>query len=183
MAVPSAYQPSNVTRPPKSVLSKPLTILFLLLFAVLGSYFLLSSHAAPTASPAALVGDLNSDGQVNLADLSIFLTHWQQTGIGLAEDFDNNGVINLFDLSTLLGNWGKTSGSGGTGQLLMAYDLAWTDASLANVTNQPAGINQDNLFSVTPCDNSGSADCPTVSTIEPIAMNAIPGWSTQNCTA
>ena len=53
-----------------------------------------------------ITGDLNTDGRVNLTDLSIFLTHWQQQGTNLPEDFDHNNIVNLFDLSVLLSNYG-----------------------------------------------------------------------------
>jgi hypothetical protein len=50
--------------------------------------------------------DLNADGHVNIIDLSIFLTHWQQSGAGLPEDFNNDSTVNLFDLSILLSHYG-----------------------------------------------------------------------------
>ncbi len=62
--------------------------------------------ATPQA-PTGLTGDLNNDGHVNGFDLSIFLTHWQQTGSSQPEDFNHDNVVNSFDLSSLLGNYGK----------------------------------------------------------------------------
>jgi len=53
-----------------------------------------------------VTGDLNGDGHVNIFDLSIFLSHWQQTGASLPEDFNNDGTVNIFDLSILLSHYG-----------------------------------------------------------------------------
>jgi len=77
--------------------------LVIIVFATLGSHFLFTSRAAT------LTGDLNGDGVVNIFDLSIFLSHWQQSGSGLPEDFNNDGLVNIFDLSMLLSNYGKTA--------------------------------------------------------------------------
>jgi hypothetical protein len=60
-----------------------------------------------SGSSGGVTGDLNSDGHVNIFDLSIFLSHWQQSGTGLAEDFNNDGVANIFDLSILLSHYGS----------------------------------------------------------------------------
>ena len=81
------------------------------MFAGAGVYLLHASHAA---SP--LTGDLNGDGSVNIFDLSIFLTHWQQPNAsGLPEDFNGDGKVDIFDLSILLSNYGESvSGNGQT---------------------------------------------------------------------
>jgi hypothetical protein len=52
--------------------------------------------------PPALVGDLNGDGRVNAADLTIFLGEWGGTG---PADFNHDGVVNAEDLTNLLSNW------------------------------------------------------------------------------
>ena len=62
--------------------------------------------ATVTVNPSSITGDLNNDGHVNIFDLSIFLTHWQQTGSGIPEDFNNDGVVNILDLSILLSHYG-----------------------------------------------------------------------------
>jgi len=51
-------------------------------------------------------GDLNDDGVVNGADLTILLSEW---GIcaGCPGDIDGNGEVNGADLTILLGNWGS----------------------------------------------------------------------------
>ncbi|MEY4118550.1 MAG: hypothetical protein RLZZ116_1878, partial [Planctomycetota bacterium] len=52
-------------------------------------------------------GDLNLDGFVNAADLSVLLAFWgvPQPPLG---DLDGDGIIGGADLSILLGNWGTT---------------------------------------------------------------------------
>jgi dockerin type I repeat protein len=92
---------------PKSHRRNISALVFILIFAALGGYFIFASHAATP-----LLGDLNNDGVVNVFDLSIFLSHWQQSGSSLPEDLNNDGVVNIFDLSILLSNYGQTSGGG-----------------------------------------------------------------------
>ncbi|MBM4104801.1 MAG: hypothetical protein FJ257_00600 [Phycisphaerae bacterium] len=50
------------------------------------------------------LGDLNGDGSVDGADLSILLGAWG-TG-GVPADLNGDGIVNGADLSILLGNWG-----------------------------------------------------------------------------
>jgi hypothetical protein len=51
-----------------------------------------------TGSPA----DLNGDGAVNAADLSILLSNWGTSGLG---DINADGIVNAADLSILLSSW------------------------------------------------------------------------------
>lgn len=52
-------------------------------------------------------GDLNGDGKVSITDLSILLSHWNQTGVPANQgDVNADGKVNLTDLSILLSNWG-----------------------------------------------------------------------------
>lgn len=50
-----------------------------------------------------ILGDLNGDGVVNGADLSILLSGWGMPG---PADLDGNGTVGGSDLAILLGNWG-----------------------------------------------------------------------------
>jgi hypothetical protein len=70
-----------------------------------------SPTPAPTSSPGLVVGDLNSDGTVNIFDLSIMLSKWGTTDA--VADLNHDGTVNIFDLSTLLTHWGQ-SGAGST---------------------------------------------------------------------
>jgi plastocyanin len=55
-----------------------------------------------------LVGDLNSDGIVNVSDLLILLSNWGACAeLGpCPADLNGDGVVNVSDLLILLANWG-----------------------------------------------------------------------------
>jgi hypothetical protein len=54
-------------------------------------------------------GDLNGDGKVGLADLSIMAANWQKTGQNYAQgDINGDGKINISDFSILANNWGES---------------------------------------------------------------------------
>ena len=59
-----------------------------------------------SGSGAAVIGDLDGNGHVNVFDLSILLSHWNQTGTNIPGDIDNNQIVNIFDLSVLLSHYG-----------------------------------------------------------------------------
>lgn len=83
----------------------------LLFFAVtLGSFVSLSQ--AKASAQTELPGDINSDGVVNIMDVSILLANYSKTRAQASNpnaDVNNDNVINIFDVSILLGNYGKTS--------------------------------------------------------------------------
>ena len=54
------------------------------------------------APPSVVVGDLNNDGVVDAADLTILLNQWGTAGTA---DLNNDGVVDAADLAILLGNW------------------------------------------------------------------------------
>ena len=56
---------------------------------------------------SAFAGDTNSDGIVNIVDLSTLLSHWGTNYAGA--DFNKDLTVNIFDLSILLSNYGKTA--------------------------------------------------------------------------
>ena len=51
--------------------------------------------------------DLNEDGRVNGADLTLLLANWGNSGVG---DFDGNGEVNGADLTRLLSAWTGNDG-------------------------------------------------------------------------
>ena len=54
------------------------------------------------------LGDVNLDGQCNLADLQLLLAYYGQSGVGWREgDFDGTGTVDLADLQMLLSNYGQ----------------------------------------------------------------------------
>ncbi len=54
------------------------------------------------APPSVVVGDLNDDGVVDAADLTILLNQWGTTG---SADLNGDGVVDAADLAILLSNW------------------------------------------------------------------------------
>lgn len=53
-----------------------------------------------------LQGDLNSDGHVNITDLSILLSHYSQTATAAQGDINVDGIVTILDLSILLSHYG-----------------------------------------------------------------------------
>ena len=77
----------------------PLALLLVGVVVVLG-YVVFGARAA-------VVGDINGDGQVNIFDLSILLSKWS-TNYAPA-DLNSDGTVNIFDLSILLSHWGQSA--------------------------------------------------------------------------
>jgi parallel beta-helix repeat protein len=59
---------------------------------------------AGSSSPASATGDLNSDGSVNIFDLSMLLSSWGTATS--SRDINGDGTVNVFDLSIMLSHWG-----------------------------------------------------------------------------
>ncbi|WP_320046838.1 S8 family serine peptidase [uncultured Ilyobacter sp.] len=55
-----------------------------------------------------IVGDLDGDCDVDLADLQILLSNYGQTGAGYAGDLDGDNDVDLADLQTLLASYGQS---------------------------------------------------------------------------
>ena len=51
-------------------------------------------------------GDVNADGTVNGADISVLLGYWGQSGKNVVGDITGDGIVNGADLAQLLGSWG-----------------------------------------------------------------------------
>lgn len=76
-----------------------------------GIYLVFRSHAATNNA------DFNNDGTVNITDLSILASHWNQTGLTQSQgDANGDGAANIIDLSILATQWGTNPGGGGTTQ-------------------------------------------------------------------
>jgi hypothetical protein len=76
----------------------------ILVVAVGGYLVVRGTHAA------GLPGDVNSDGTVNVFDLSILLSKWGTAGG--SSDLNGDGTVNVFDLSIVLSHWGETGSPG-----------------------------------------------------------------------
>lgn len=59
-----------------------------------------------TTTPPSKTGDLNNDTKVDVFDLSMLLSRWQQQTANEPADINNDGAVNVFDLSILLSKWG-----------------------------------------------------------------------------
>lgn len=64
---------------------------------------------ARMADAAICMGDINNDGRVGLADLSILLANYGSgpDAFALQGDLDNDGDVDLTDLSRLLADFGS----------------------------------------------------------------------------
>ncbi len=72
---------------------------------------LVSAWLLAASSAAALTGDINSDGKVDVTDLSILLTNYGKPASQAANpqaDINGNGTVDILDLSQLLTNFGRT---------------------------------------------------------------------------
>jgi hypothetical protein len=98
---------------------------------------LLFSFVLYLTTRATKSSDLNSDGTVNVLDLSVLLSKWGTTG-AQASDINEDNTVNILDLSVLLSKWG-TSGAvaPGTPQTLTleAVADAYTDANSSNANH------------------------------------------------
>ena len=68
---------------------------------------LTSTPSSPTPTPTGqpILGDINGDGQVNMADYSLFVPKY---GTGdLSCDFNHSGSVDMGDYSILVSNYGK----------------------------------------------------------------------------
>ncbi len=84
--------------------------IFAVVFGVIGFIALRDSKAAVSA-------DFNSDGVVNIIDLSILGTNYSKTSVTQSQgDANEDGVVNIIDLSILGSQWGS-NGGGGSGEL------------------------------------------------------------------
>src|SRR6185436_427760 len=71
----------------------------------LGYYLLYVSRAAT------LNADVNSDGTINILDLSIVASNYGKSGRNYSQgniDGDGNGNVNISDLSILASQWGQS---------------------------------------------------------------------------
>src|SRR5690606_19800989 len=50
-------------------------------------------------------GDANMDGVVDVGDLGILASNWQENGFWVNADFNYDGIINVSDLGLLASNW------------------------------------------------------------------------------
>jgi len=88
---------------------------FVIIFAVIGGDFIYSSFAATGSA----TGDINNDGSVNITDLSLLLSSYNQNTTTCATNTNftcdlsspSDGIVNIFDLSILLSHYGSSGQS------------------------------------------------------------------------
>jgi hypothetical protein len=81
-------------------------------------------------------GDANLDGQVDITDLGLLATNWQDCGLGWAYgNFDGDLFIDITDLGILATNWQAGVGSG-----RMSFTDALAQVGLPASVPEPAGI-------------------------------------------
>lgn len=68
-----------------------------------------AGRAVRLARNASGLGDLNSDGAINGADLGLMLGAWGSSGYDCFADLNDDGFVTGADLGTLLGNWGAAN--------------------------------------------------------------------------
>lgn len=76
-------------------------------------YVVAIDEAGNTSDPSAEVtakthrktGDLNGDNEIDIFDLSVLLSAWEETDQN--SDLNDDGIVDILDLSILLSNWGE----------------------------------------------------------------------------
>jgi hypothetical protein len=91
---------------PFNSINKSHTLLFSLIFLLLGTIVLIKSFASNPNLP----GDLNNDNIVNISDLSILLSSYGTNNANA--DINSDGIVGINDLSILLSNYRKTFSTG-----------------------------------------------------------------------
>jgi hypothetical protein len=114
-----------------SHMSKINLLVFVLVFASIGSYIL--THSFATSNPN-LPGDLNNDNVVNAIDLSTLLSNYGTSNA--AGDANSDGAVNAIDLSIVLSHYGQSVTGGTTATFgKTAIGSGWT-----------TGLNSDDKF-------------------------------------
>lgn len=182
-----------LVRPFTQITKLQLTI-FISAFAILGVVLIIISFAS---SPT-LIGDENSDGVVNVLDLSILLANWHTNNASV--DLNSNGYIDIADLSILLSAWGKTANTSGAPSVTFAVSpsgivsgdsatLAWSSQNTSacsispNIgavptsgTHDSGAITTTTTFTISCTGTAGSTSAQTT------LLVASAGGSTANAT-
>ena len=83
--------------------SIPFMLVFALVFGAIGVRFLLSGHAmVPSPAP-----EVSACSKAGIIDTSIMISNYSKSGAAIAGDFNNDGKVDVFDLSILLSHCEK----------------------------------------------------------------------------
>jgi subtilisin family serine protease len=72
---------------------------------LLGASRISAVNAVAVGPIAPLIADVNADGNVDAADLSLILALWGTLGAATRSDIDASGEVDAADLSLLLAHW------------------------------------------------------------------------------
>lgn len=99
-------------------------------------------HAVATLATIASFGDANGDNHVDITDLGILASHWQQSGSLAQGDFNGDGVIDIVDLGALASHWqfGVTASG-------LSFAEALQSVGLGSVP-EPAGLSVMSLAAI-----------------------------------
>lgn len=85
-------------------------------------YLLQDIHSEPNG----LLGDISGDGEVDIADFTLWADAFGQTGVGLPADITEDGEVDIADFTLWADNFGNTAGIG--------------NASGANAVPEPSSV-------------------------------------------
>jgi len=160
-------------------------------FAAIGSYIILTSKASTT-----LAADFNSDGRVDIGDLSILAGNWGKSRTNEVDfnkygDADYNGRIDIIDLSILATQFGQTDNSN-SGSLAVTSLSAGHARTGSTITINGRGFGNTQGASkvyfgkmVSACNDSSwsnaSIICTVPKVIDPVApVTVVVGTTTSN---
>ena len=117
------------------------------LLVVLGVFFIVRFHAAGVPS------DINGDGKVDIADLSILAANFNSSGKTLAQgDLNGDGRVDIADLSILASGWGGAAAAVPDTLIINGQQLATAKSNIALPQYQSA------LAAVTKAGNVNLSD-------------------------
>jgi len=141
----------------------------MVIFVLVGGFIIWRSFAA---SP---VGDINSDGKVDILDLSLLLSHYNTSDSG--EDINADGTVNILDLSILLSNFGTTvSGSGCPADYTgLRLDTTWSfDGTQCVAQSTTKYFGSATNFSNSPLPDNAPLDTGTIDIGTSTSPNLVP---------
>jgi hypothetical protein len=104
-------------------------VLNLSLLILLALFFWSLVFFNPSQASAALTGDVNTDGKVDIVDIGIVIDNYARTPIAnLKADINSDGSVNIIDIGIIIDNYGKTPAatstpSAGTPFIMAASDI------------------------------------------------------------
>jgi VCBS repeat-containing protein len=132
----------------------------------------IGTDANPTARPA---GDVDGDGAVDVADLAVLASHWNQGLVTRAEgDLSGDGAVDVTDLAMLAASWGAdgptprpSAGVDPIGEVTIHPDGTLRYDPNDRFETLPAGGSDTDRFTYTVSDGQGGeAMAEVVVTIE-----------------